>query len=82
MKLGVNQFCWPMSWSVEEVLRSAAKLGYERMEICFTAADGAAPGGGLGEGSNHGFVLAVPVGKQPDAKKHQSCSDGTEKDKF
>ena len=47
MKLGVNQFCWPMSWSVEEVLRSAAKLGYERMEICFTAADGAAPGGGV-----------------------------------
>lgn len=47
MKLGVNQFCWPMSWSVGEVLRSAAKLGYERMEICFTAADGAAPGGGV-----------------------------------
>lgn len=47
MKLGVNQFCWPMSWSVGEVLRSAAKLGYERMEICFTAADGATPGGGV-----------------------------------
>lgn len=45
MKIGINQFCWPMDRSLKDVLHSSAELGFDSFEVCFTAADGASGGG-------------------------------------
>lgn len=47
MNIGVNQFCFPMSYDVRDAIAAAARLGFDSMEVCFTAADGARPGGGV-----------------------------------
>lgn len=46
MRIGINQFCFPASCDVGDALRRAKDLGYECMEICFTAAQGSVRGGG------------------------------------
>lgn len=46
MRIGINQFCFPASCDVGDALRRAKDLGYECMEICFTAAQGSVRSGG------------------------------------
>ena len=47
MNIGVNQFCFPMSYDVADAVKAAKRLGFDSIEVCFTAADGARPGGGV-----------------------------------
>ncbi len=47
MKIGVNQFCFPMSYDVREAITSVKRLGFDSIELCFTAADSARSGGGV-----------------------------------
>jgi hexulose-6-phosphate isomerase len=36
MYIGVNQFCFPSSYDVEEAINSAKKIGFDSIELCFT----------------------------------------------
>lgn len=47
MKIGINQFCFPMSYDVRDAIASAKRLGFDSIELCFTAADSARAGGGV-----------------------------------
>lgn len=47
MNIGVNQFCFPMTYDVRDAIAAAKRLGFDSIEVCFTAADGARPGGGV-----------------------------------
>ena len=47
MQIGVNQFCFPMSYDVREAIEAAGRLGFSGIEVCFTAADAARGGGGV-----------------------------------
>ena len=38
MNIGVNQFCFPMSYDVADAVKAAKRLGFDSIEVCFTAA--------------------------------------------
>ena len=37
MKIGVNQFCFPMRYGVREAMEAAKRLGFDSLELCLTA---------------------------------------------
>lgn len=47
MNIGVNQFCFPMTYDVKDAVLAARRLGFDSIEVCLTAADAARPGGGV-----------------------------------
>lgn len=47
MNIGVNQFCFPMTYDVRQAVEAAKRLNFDSIELCFTAADGASPAGGV-----------------------------------
>ena len=47
MKIGVNQFSFPMTYDVADAIRAAKRLGFDSIELCLTAAEDAAGGGGV-----------------------------------
>lgn len=47
MNIGVNQFCFPMTYDVRDAVLAARRLGFDSIEVCLTAADAARPGGGV-----------------------------------
>lgn len=46
MRVGINQFCWPQQYDVEEAMRLSAEMGYQVFEACMTPARPSAEGGG------------------------------------
>lgn len=40
MKIGVNQFCFPMSYDVRDALEATKRLGFDSIELCLTAGKG------------------------------------------
>ena len=48
MKIGINQFCYPMSYDVRDAIEATARLGFDSIELCFTPAQGGCVGGGGG----------------------------------
>lgn len=49
MKIGVNQFCFPSDYDVRQALEAAKRLGFDSVEVCFTAADGHVATGGVSD---------------------------------
>lgn len=47
MNIGINQFCFPMTYDVAEAVQAAKRMGFDSIEVCLTAADGARSGGGV-----------------------------------
>ena len=39
MNIGVNQFCFPMTYDVKDAVLAARRLGFDSIEVCLTAAD-------------------------------------------
>ena len=37
MKIGINQFCWPMTMDILDIASRSKQLGFESLEVCFTA---------------------------------------------
>ena len=48
MKIGINQFCYPMCYDVKDAIEATARLGFDSIELCFTAGQGYQSGGGGG----------------------------------
>ncbi|MBQ6594035.1 MAG: sugar phosphate isomerase/epimerase [Clostridia bacterium] len=48
MKIGINQFCYPMSYDVGDAIEATARMGFDSIELCFTAGEGYSSGGGGG----------------------------------
>jgi L-ribulose-5-phosphate 3-epimerase len=36
MRIGVNQFCFPSNYDVKDAIKSAKKIGFDSIELCFT----------------------------------------------
>ncbi len=47
MKIGVNQFSFPMSYDVVDAIHAAARLGFDSIELCLTATNISKTGGGV-----------------------------------
>lgn len=41
MRIGVNQFCFPGNMDVEDAISTASKIGFDSIEVCYTAREGA-----------------------------------------
>ena len=35
MKIGINQFCWPMTMDILDIASRSKQLGFESLEVCF-----------------------------------------------
>lgn len=42
MRIGINQFCYPMSYDVKDAIEATARMGFDSIELCFTAGRGGA----------------------------------------
>ncbi len=50
MRIGINQFCWPSRYDVEDALRLSAEMGYQAFEVCMTpACPPSSAGGGVAD---------------------------------
>lgn len=38
-QIGINQFCFPMRYDVQDAIIASKKLGFDCIEVCFTAGD-------------------------------------------
>jgi len=79
LKKGINQFCWPDSISLKDVMRQARKLGYECFEICMTKERGGNSSKGvtdsLGIDSYFNPIFNIES-KEKDFKEVISIADG------
>ena len=46
MKIDINQFCYPMSYDVKDAIEATARMGFDSIELCFTAGRGGVSGAG------------------------------------
>ena len=42
MKIGINQFCYPTGYDVKDAIDATARMGFDSIELCFTAGQGGA----------------------------------------
>lgn len=55
MKIGINQFCFPETYDVRDAVETAARLGFDSIELCLTA-------GGSFSGSGGSVADALDIG--------------------